>query len=163
MPVGGGGKPAGGYHAGKKGSYGCAGYPTVSSDGTVHGCHPTKTQAAEQARAIFASINSQKAETLSLEDFMGNDNTFADFAKDHTKARKLTEIFKRDRSMETRRRLAESGEAMPDGSYPVVTVADLQNAIRAYGRSDNPQATKEHIKRRARALGRTDLLPENWK
>ena len=56
MPVSGGGKPAGGYRAGKKGSYGCKGYPTVSADGTVHGCHPTKARAAAQARAIWASI-----------------------------------------------------------------------------------------------------------
>ena len=55
MPVGGKGKPAGGYRAGKKGSYGCAGFPTVSADGTVHGCHPTKARAAAQARAIWAS------------------------------------------------------------------------------------------------------------
>lgn len=61
MPVGGGGKPAGGYRAGKKGSYGCKGYPTVSADGTVHGCHPTKAQAAEQARAIWASVNAKKS------------------------------------------------------------------------------------------------------
>jgi len=55
MPVGGKGKPAGGYRAGKKGSYGCAGFPTVSADGTVHGCHPTKAKAQAQARAIWAS------------------------------------------------------------------------------------------------------------
>ena len=55
MPVGGGKKPAGGYRAGAKGSYGCDGYPTVSADGTVHGCHPTKARAAAQARAIWAS------------------------------------------------------------------------------------------------------------
>lgn len=54
MPAG-KGKPAGGYHAGPKGSYGCDGYPTVSADGTVHGCHPTKARAAAQARAIWAS------------------------------------------------------------------------------------------------------------
>ena len=54
MPPG-GGKPAGGYRAGKKGSYGCKGYPTVSADGTVHGCHPTKAKAQAQARAIWAS------------------------------------------------------------------------------------------------------------
>jgi len=54
MPAG-KGKPAGGYHAGAKGSYGCNGFPTVSADGTVHGCHPTKAQAQAQARAIFAS------------------------------------------------------------------------------------------------------------
>ena len=55
MPVGGKGKPTGGYRAGAKGSYGCDGYPTVSADGTVHGCHPTKAKAAAQARAIYAS------------------------------------------------------------------------------------------------------------
>lgn len=57
-------KPAGGYHAGPKGSYGCDGYPTVSADGTVHGCHPTKGAAAAQARAIFASVNSKKSITV---------------------------------------------------------------------------------------------------
>jgi hypothetical protein len=60
MPVGGGGKPAGGYRAGKKGSYGCKGFPTVSADGTVHGCHPTKAKAAAQARAIWASTTAKK-------------------------------------------------------------------------------------------------------
>jgi hypothetical protein len=166
MPVG-GGKPAGGYRAGKKGSYGCKGYPTVSADGTVHGCHPTKAAAAQQARAIWASVNSKKADDVlpPLEDFMEEpmlDKSI--FANSRSgKPQKLSELFKRDRSMETRRRLAESGEAMPDGSYPIVTIEDLRNAIQAFGRSDDPRATKEHIKRRARALGRTDLLPENWK
>jgi len=60
MPIGGKGKPAGGYRAGKKGSYGCKGFPTVSADGTVHGCHPTKAAASAQARAIWASVNSKK-------------------------------------------------------------------------------------------------------
>lgn len=59
MPAG-KGKPARGYRAGKKGSYGCDGYPTVSADGTVHGCHPTKAQAGAQARAIWASVNAKK-------------------------------------------------------------------------------------------------------
>lgn len=54
---GGGGKPALGYHAGKKGSHGCKGFPTVSADGTVHGCHPTKAAAEAQARAIWASVS----------------------------------------------------------------------------------------------------------
>jgi hypothetical protein len=70
---------------------------------------------------------------------------------------------KRERSMSTRRRLAEQGMAMPDGSYPIVTIEDLRNAIQAFGRADDPQATKQHIIRRARALGRIDLLPENWR
>ena len=63
MPAG-KGKPAGGYRAGAKGSYGCDGYPTVSADGTVHGCHPTKARAAAQARAIWASVARKSMPTL---------------------------------------------------------------------------------------------------
>lgn len=69
------GKPAGGYHAGKKGSHGCKGYPTISADGTVHGCHPTKTQAAAQARAIWASVNSKKFDFI-LEKAMVSEGDF---------------------------------------------------------------------------------------
>lgn len=255
MPVGGGGKgkPAGGYRAGKKGSYGCKGYPTVSADGTVHGCHPTKAKASAQARAIWASTSAKKFDsiskaipvagdfvmfndddeisvgrieyimdqpgTLGLEgseyavDYSEDDkpaivryyeeddgvweetkkliyvklsevvkidslmvstdvimemsakpeSLFKDFGKDYTRVDRLIELGKRERSMATRERLAATGAAMPDGSYPIVTVEDLRNAIQAFGRTDNPQATKEHIMRRARALGRTDLIPENWK
>lgn len=65
MPVGGKGKPAGGYKAGKKGSYGCNGYPTVSADGTVHGCHPTKAKAQAQARAIWASTARKSIDSVS--------------------------------------------------------------------------------------------------
>ena len=65
MPVGGGGKPAGGYRAGKKGSYGCKGFPTVSADGTVHGCHPTKAKAQAQARAIWASTSRKSIPEMS--------------------------------------------------------------------------------------------------
>ena len=53
---------------------------------------------------------------------------------------------------------------MKDGSYPIVTVKDLKNAIQAFGRTgENKAATKAHIKKRAKALGKTDLLPDNWK
>jgi len=63
---------------------------------------------------------------------------------------------------ETRQEYAERGVAMSDGSYPIRDVGDLKNAIQAFGRSKNPAATKKHIKKRARALGATDLLPDNW-
>jgi hypothetical protein len=64
MPVGGRGKPAGGYRAGAKNSYGCSGFPTVSADGTVHGCHPTKARAQAQARAIWASTARKSLPTV---------------------------------------------------------------------------------------------------
>jgi hypothetical protein len=70
---------------------------------------------------------------------------------------------KRDYSQETRRRMAESGQAMADGSYPIANRADLQRAIQAVGRAKNYAAAKRHIIKRARQLGATDMLPEDWK
>lgn len=313
MPVGGGGKPAGGYRAGKKGSYGCEGYPTVSADGTVHGCHPTKAKAQAQARAIWASTakkfvtNVEKAmiaegdyvmficeddeikvgqvehvmtegmfglegseyaieatpedpalsirvfeeedgeweateelrghkasEAVKIESLMVSrdvvqemysssspeetvmdsvdayDNSigkakkpnYGEFIKPRSggsepanaqlyarilrEAKDKFDVYpsavanswvvqeykrrggtykseKRERSMATRERLAETGAAMPDGSYPIVTEQDLRNAIQSVGRAKNYEAAKQHIIRRARALGMTAMLPEDWK
>jgi len=70
--------------------------------------------------------------------------------------------WKRDFSEEQREEAAERGEAMPDGSYPIVTRDDLENAVRAYGRADDKEAVKRHIIRRARALNAIDMLPEDW-
>ena len=70
---------------------------------------------------------------------------------------------KRDYTGAARRRMAQSGEAMPDGSFPIANRSDLMNAIRSIGRASNPEAAKEHIKRRARALGAESMLPEEWK
>lgn len=51
---------------------------------------------------------------------------------------------------------------MPDGGFPIVTKQDLKNAIKAYGRGNEPQKEKAHIIKRAKALKATDLLPEKW-
>lgn len=40
------------YHVGKKGSYGCKGFPALKEDGTVMGCHSTAKEAAGQIYAI---------------------------------------------------------------------------------------------------------------
>lgn len=61
-----------------------------------------------------------------------------------------------------REKMAKSGEAMPDGSYPIASKADLQNAIKAYGRAKDPAATKKHIIKRARALDLLSMVPESW-
>jgi hypothetical protein len=73
------------------------------------------------------------------------------------------ELF-RDIGTDKRKELAKKGAAMPDGSYPIATVGDLKNAIRAYGRAAEKDKAKvrRHIKKRARALGKTDLIPESW-
>jgi hypothetical protein len=52
---------------------------------------------------------------------------------------------------------------MPDGSFPIANASDLHNAIQSIGRASHPEAAKAHIKRRAAALGLTNVLPEGWK
>ena len=69
---------------------------------------------------------------------------------------------KRAFSDEERENLAEKGQAMKDGSYPIVTEEDLRNAVQAYGRASDKPATKAHIMKRAKDLGLEELIPANW-
>ncbi len=71
-------------------------------------------------------------------------------------------INKRDYSTSQRRRMAQSGQAMSDGSFPIANETDLRNAIQSVGRASDYEAAKRHIIRRARALGLVRLLPESW-
>jgi hypothetical protein len=73
------------------------------------------------------------------------------------------ETEKREFSTGTRERMAEAGTAMPDGSFPIANANDLRNAIQSVGRAKNYESAKRHIIRRARALGMTDMLPEDWR
>jgi hypothetical protein len=70
---------------------------------------------------------------------------------------------KKDYSDKERQMLARRDMALPDGSFPIVTVGDLRNAIQSVGRASNYSRARNHIIRRAEALNRTDLLPEQWK
>lgn len=63
---------------------------------------------------------------------------------------------------EQRKKDASQGKALPDGSFPIENVEDLRNAIQAIGRAKDPAAAKAHIKKRARALGHPELIPEGW-
>ena len=74
----------------------------------------------------------------------------------------IPETAKRDFSDEKRQELADSGAAMPDGSFPIETKGDLENAVHAYGRSKNKAAAKRHIIQRAKDLDAEDMLPDGW-
>ncbi len=64
---------------------------------------------------------------------------------------------------EERRRYASNGVALPNGSYPIPDVKHLKLAIRMVGLGKRPKKEiRAHIERRARALGRTDLIPKDW-
>lgn len=65
-------------------------------------------------------------------------------------------------SAQIRRNMAASGAAMPDGSYPILTVEDLNKAIEAVGKAKDPAAAKKHIKKRAKDLKTADSLPAGW-
>ncbi len=69
---------------------------------------------------------------------------------------------KRAFSEERRMALAEEGMAMPDGSYPIVSEEDLKNAIQAFGRAKDKEAAKRHIMKRAKDMGKENLIPSNW-
>jgi len=70
---------------------------------------------------------------------------------------------KRDFSDKERSRLADTGAAMDDGSYPITNGSDLSNAVEAWGRApdDKRAAVARHIKGRAKSLGLTDKLPDS--
>lgn len=63
-----------------------------------------------------------------------------------------------------RKKLAEEGKALPDGSFPIRNAKDLRNAVHAYGRSRPGKrgAVRRHIVKMARKLDSKDLIPENW-
>ena len=73
------------------------------------------------------------------------------------------EVEKKDYTDAEREQLAESGEAMPGGGFPIKTLKDLRNAIQSIGRAKDPKAAKEHIIARAKAMGKEELVPSAWR
>jgi hypothetical protein len=67
-----------------------------------------------------------------------------------------------DYNVSERRRMAELGQAMPDGSFPIKTRQDLLNAVQGLGRASDYESAKRHLIRRARTMELVDLLPEEW-
>jgi len=61
-----------------------------------------------------------------------------------------------------RKKMADAGTAMPDGSFPIASTSDLRNAIKLAGQAKNPSAARAHIKKMARKLGAENLIPEGW-
>jgi hypothetical protein len=69
---------------------------------------------------------------------------------------------KRAFTEEQRNSMAKEGNALPDGSYPIANESDLRNAIQAFGRAKDKEAAKRHILKRARELGKENLIPAGW-
>ncbi len=69
-------------------------------------------------------------------------------------------------SAEEMRQMAAKGHAMKDGdhvSYPISDAEDLANAIHAVGRGGaDHDKIRAHIIRRAKAMGMSSKIPDNW-
>jgi hypothetical protein len=73
-----------------------------------------------------------------------------------------SDLEKKEFSTTRRKQLAREGKAMGDGSYPIESEQDLKNAIRSWGRGGADPKVKQHIIRRAKAMGKQSVLPEGW-
>jgi hypothetical protein len=69
----------------------------------------------------------------------------------------------REFSSQEREKDAEAGVAMPDGSYPIRSAKDVENAVRDYNRSGQKPDVKAHIIARAKAIGAESALPDDWR
>lgn len=66
-------------------------------------------------------------------------------------------------STEKRKKATADGHAMPDGSYPIETPEDLDNAIKAVGRGGvDHDEIRAHIIKQAKRLKLEDRIPDNW-
>jgi hypothetical protein len=62
-----------------------------------------------------------------------------------------------------RKRMAGSGAAMEDGSYPIADKEDVTSAVRAVGRGGaDHDAIRRHVIKRAKAVGASSEIPDNW-
>lgn len=67
-----------------------------------------------------------------------------------------------DLSAKGRRKHAAKGQALPDGSFPISNKSDLRKAIKLAGHAKNPAKARAFIKRRAKALGASEMIPDSW-
>lgn len=103
----------------------------------------------------------QKVFTVGIEQYRELQKAQAG-VKEMPQIEKAEKLEKKDYTDKEREAMAESGEALPDGSFPIKNKSDLENAIKAYGRAKDKDAAKAHIKKRAKALGLESELPDDW-
>ena len=108
----------------------------------------------EQAEESFESVKSPFLRSKILESVKGYDDEYPDFVGES----RVFESF----SKAQREKMVEEGLAMKDGSFPIRNKADLKKAIQSIGRAKDEAKAKAWIKKRAKALGCSDMIPEEW-
>lgn len=117
----------------------------------------------EEVDRVFEELTARDLDPVTAEALMGHllAGAFRHLPLDMA-ARLGNELQARDFPSEQRQKMAKSGVAMPDGSFPIPDRDALRRAINSFGRSSNQAAVKRHIIKRAKALGLTNMLPDGW-
>lgn len=126
-------------------------FVVVNNTGAVKASFKTREAALSYLRALYSNVKGAPKRAAKVK-FTGKAKDRADDGADDARDVKTAE----------RKKLAAKKQALPGGSFPIKTVQDLKNAIQAYGRAKNKPQAKALIIRRARALGKTSLLPSGW-
>lgn len=133
----------------------------------------TATALPPDAQQVFSlveaagSLSDQLLNSLGVHDpdKSGNDLDYAQYSVGEATDELLMLASERavSYSQAQRDKYAASGVAKPDGSFPIPDRAALRRAIDDWGRAGANQSDKEHIIKRAKALGAMDMIPPNWK
>ncbi len=97
--------------------------------------------------SVYSFRNGNGVE-LMKESIMENFKTYGEFVSENY-------------DTEERKKMAEKGFALADGSFPISNLEDLKNAIMAYGRAKDQAKAAKFIAKRAKALGAEDLIPDS--
>lgn len=140
-------------------------HAVLKQDGTVvpGGCHATHAEALRHQRALQTNVvDANEAQERFVAEMMAANRPEGREALEEIVS-EAEPYWAKDFSTEKRKKMAKSGSAMPDGSYPIENCQDVSNAVQAIGRAPESKrpAVKAHIKRRAKSLGCTNV-PADW-
>lgn len=132
-----------------------------ADDGSTYA---TKAEALKKNAEIEAAVVSAPGDDAlaAMEQILNKREGLEDAEKSKTTLDGNGNIEKREFSDEERKKAADEGEALPDGSFPIKTKEDLENAVHAYGRAKDKAKAKAHIIARAKALDAEASLPAGW-
>lgn len=133
----------------------------IQSEAADMVCAPNEDYDIE---CLMQAVSALRVFILREKGELGGDPNLMYLAAD---AEKAEVVEKAKYTAEELRAMLADGKAMKnvdgDPSYPIGDVEDLENAIHAVGRGKGDHdAIRSYIKGRAKALGKSDLIPDSW-
>jgi hypothetical protein len=116
-------------------------------------------RAIAEARREGVRIRDELAEHAKNERTMGLLKAALATPRSSASPRLTTPVY----SDEERAAMARTGEAMPNGSYPIKHAADVSFAVENWRNAGQPADARKHILRRATELGALDRVPDDWR